>query len=672
MSASAQAANARRGWLSRRRVSSVEYTTLGLYLVALGIVTHIYAYISPSVSRLPPMELDLSGDWRMCVPVASFLGDCRWKDVKLPADFQASEERNFQGWIAYRKRFSAPAACLRNVTACSLFFGEIGDAAEVVLNGVSLGRRGEFPPTPRYAKLYPLSFDIPARALRPEPEANELTVIAYAMKHAQSGMRRGPIGILATTNAFKLSQSFVTVNVVVPILGFVGLLLLAILATLLGAIRQNQDAKYHSFIHYCFASSLFLLSFSEIPREYLPLGVAISLHFMARTLMDWAYFEMMREYFEYGPWTKRLIRPLYFIVVATFVGLAVVSAYGGRSISWSFDTSCAVMRAAFLLPWFPHLFGIFAAIRRWNDAEGKLCAGVFALLFCLQVHDTAIFHGFLVGTYAVKVYPFFLGLLFGFFFLERSRHSHAQMLLKAEQEKQMRHLYRTTLEIAHDLQTPLAGLAMACAELKRHRGNPAIIERLVSAFPAQLERTSQLTRSILEYSRELANEPYLHFEKTDLAAWLAPLLQSFAQSETARGISIDRSGPERKLYADIDRHQMVRVVQNLLANAAEACRDRREGRILVQMKSAAGGRYVTLTFSDNGCGIPEPIRSTLFEPFVSAEKPNGTGLGLAIAKRIIERHEGSITVDSSNSRGTTISVWLRSSWQQTGISANCD
>jgi signal transduction histidine kinase len=62
--------------------------------------------------------------------------------------------------------------------------------------------------------------------------------------------------------------------------------------------------------------------------------------------------------------------------------------------------------------------------------------------------------------------------------------------------------------------------------------------------------------------------------------------------------------------------------------------------------------------ADNGSGVPEEIRRSLFEPFISAGKANGTGLGLAIAKKIVEEHGGEIVLESTSAEGSVFLVRL--------------
>jgi nitrogen-specific signal transduction histidine kinase len=67
---------------------------------------------------------------------------------------------------------------------------------------------------------------------------------------------------------------------------------------------------------------------------------------------------------------------------------------------------------------------------------------------------------------------------------------------------------------------------------------------------------------------------------------------------------------------------------------------------------------ISVTILDNGPGIPAFIRKTLFDPFVTAEKPNGTGLGLTLARRIAEEHGGSVCLEESDRDMTIFTLSL--------------
>src|SRR5581483_10578887 len=106
-----------------------------------------------------------------------------------------------------------------------------------------------------------------------------------------------------------------------------------------------------------------------------------------------------------------------------------------------------------------------------------------------------------------------------------------------------------------------------------------------------------------------------------------------------------------------DSRKMQRAFFNLLLNACEAVPNR-DGRVDVEITRSEDSFEVRV--ADNGLGVPEPIVSNLFDPFVSLGKPNGTGLGLAIVKKIIHDHEGTVELVRTSQEGTVFCVkWPR-------------
>jgi signal transduction histidine kinase len=100
-----------------------------------------------------------------------------------------------------------------------------------------------------------------------------------------------------------------------------------------------------------------------------------------------------------------------------------------------------------------------------------------------------------------------------------------------------------------------------------------------------------------------------------------------------------------------------RVLINLINNAAQATlgvKGERRIRIVAQPPS---GKWFVLHVDDNGSGIPEALRSTIFDPYVT-HTAGGTGLGLAIVKKIVVEHGGTIEVSSSPMGGARISITL--------------
>jgi two-component system phosphate regulon sensor histidine kinase PhoR len=110
-----------------------------------------------------------------------------------------------------------------------------------------------------------------------------------------------------------------------------------------------------------------------------------------------------------------------------------------------------------------------------------------------------------------------------------------------------------------------------------------------------------------------------------------------------------------------DRAQLIQVVDNLLSNAVRYGCDRTDSR--VEVAAARSGRWLTLTVTDHGPGIPREHLPRVTERFYRVDaarsrESGGTGLGLAIVKHIVERHRGSLEIKSGVGSGTSVSVRL--------------
>jgi signal transduction histidine kinase len=106
------------------------------------------------------------------------------------------------------------------------------------------------------------------------------------------------------------------------------------------------------------------------------------------------------------------------------------------------------------------------------------------------------------------------------------------------------------------------------------------------------------------------------------------------------------------------------VLANLVSNALDAAPIDGVGHVEIQLLAhpAAADRpaHISIMVSDNGSGIDPAVRERLFEPFTSTKGDLGNGLGLYISREIVERHGGSIAMDSQPGHGTRVTFWLPS------------
>jgi GAF domain-containing protein len=205
--------------------------------------------------------------------------------------------------------------------------------------------------------------------------------------------------------------------------------------------------------------------------------------------------------------------------------------------------------------------------------------------------------------------------------------------------------------VAHDLRSPLGGIARSAEFLARPELSDATRQKLSRAVVAMARRLLSATQEILEYTR--GGRMSLNLMPCVLPAFVDEVLEVLRVDFSDRGIEVvERWGYDGTVRMDPDR--MAQVVHNIAANARDVMPD--GGRLTVTTRRV--GDWVELCLTDTGPGVPPELATRIFEPFFSAGKRDGAGLGLAIARRIVQEHRGEIYVESSAGGGATFVVRL--------------
>jgi signal transduction histidine kinase len=212
-------------------------------------------------------------------------------------------------------------------------------------------------------------------------------------------------------------------------------------------------------------------------------------------------------------------------------------------------------------------------------------------------------------------------------------------------------LGRAASSISHDLRHHLAAV-VANAEFL-HEAENLKLNR--DDIYEEIKTASAEMTDLLDSLRELAREySAVSPAPASLDQTVRHAVESVLTRPELRGrrISISVSGEMEGVF---DPKKIERAFFNLMLNACEATAQR-QGQIRVELHSSA--EWFEVRVADNGPGIPESIRNTLFDPFVSSGKPNGTGLGLAIVNKIVHDHGGSVSVEQTSEAGTVFLVKL--------------
>jgi signal transduction histidine kinase len=226
----------------------------------------------------------------------------------------------------------------------------------------------------------------------------------------------------------------------------------------------------------------------------------------------------------------------------------------------------------------------------------------------------------------------------------------AQKQIEAER---MSAIGRMACSISHDLRHSLSAIYANAEFLERHdRCASARADLLLEIQEAVLAMTERID-SLLQFGSSGRNNPLVH-ERVSLVVEKAVAAVKFHPDGRNVSVVVGKFPPTE---AHIDARNLESAIYNLLLNACQAAtRSTHVAEVELHLTEVDERIYVTIL--DNGPGIPASIRRTLFDPFVTAEKPNGTGLGLTLARRIAEEHGGSVCLEESNPGRTVFTLSL--------------
>jgi signal transduction histidine kinase len=221
-----------------------------------------------------------------------------------------------------------------------------------------------------------------------------------------------------------------------------------------------------------------------------------------------------------------------------------------------------------------------------------------------------------------------------------------------ERKERLAALGEMAAGMAHEIRNPLGGIHLYASLLAKDVVAMPQSLQLVNKISGGVRRLEGLVSQVLHFTREI----HVTRAETDLAGIVETALELAQPKIAERSIDVQVRG-ERPLPARVDEHLLGQAVLNLLLNSVEAMDH--GGRLRVHFARATEqdgeGRQMKLTIRDSGPGIPPAILDRVFNPFFTT-KETGTGLGLAIVHRIVDAHEGTITVTNPPGGGAQFEI----------------
>jgi two-component system sensor histidine kinase HydH len=191
----------------------------------------------------------------------------------------------------------------------------------------------------------------------------------------------------------------------------------------------------------------------------------------------------------------------------------------------------------------------------------------------------------------------------------------------------------------------------ASAEMIGKHIDPAneVGRELTGFIASEVDRTNSLITRFLEFARPIQTRQ----ESVDLAQVLDAAIEELSRRNPPLPVSVHRNYLLDTPPVSADAELLGRVFYNLLVNAAQAT----PAGGTVTVKTRPAGPYAEVAVIDRGAGIDSEHLENIFNPFFTT-KPDGVGLGLAIVSKIVDEHEGRITVESEPGSGSVFRVYL--------------
>jgi signal transduction histidine kinase len=211
----------------------------------------------------------------------------------------------------------------------------------------------------------------------------------------------------------------------------------------------------------------------------------------------------------------------------------------------------------------------------------------------------------------------------------------AVKLAKSQREVAWREMAK---QVAHEIKNPLTPMRLSIQHFEQQaaKGNAQWYEK-VHEFSQSLIQQIDTMSAIASTFSQFATMPTGQSERINVKEVVGRALELYADAPITFQSVAD-------VYAHFDATQLVRIINNLINNAIQACEEVEQPQIRVSLTKEK--KSILLVVEDNGKGIPKDLHDRIFEPTFTT-KTSGMGLGLSMVKSIVETYDGSVVFDST-------------------------
>jgi two-component system NtrC family sensor kinase len=210
--------------------------------------------------------------------------------------------------------------------------------------------------------------------------------------------------------------------------------------------------------------------------------------------------------------------------------------------------------------------------------------------------------------------------------------------------------------IAHEVKNPLAIIIQGVEYLRTSTGSDALVIDVVDRINRSAFRADSIIKGLLSFTRQMP----IQAERVEIEPIIEETLSFIEHQLKLKHIKLIKHFSPGLPTVTMDINQIKQVFLNLLLNSIDAMQ--KGGTITISaepVEKAPGERHLQIIFADTGCGIPKEKIEKVFDPFYTTKDDSrNAGLGLSIAKGIIDKHNGTVRIESETEKGTRVIIGL--------------
>lgn len=263
----------------------------------------------------------------------------------------------------------------------------------------------------------------------------------------------------------------------------------------------------------------------------------------------------------------------------------------------------------------------------------------------------AVLDVLLLATLAVPILYFFLFRPMSMHVVERKRAEEALKQAQVQAER-LAATEEVIAAVAHGIRNPLGNIRLVSQEMLEVLDPVAPLREPLGEIIEQVDVLEARLRSFLNTTKPFD----VFLTSSPIAVLVDAAIEGIRQRVAKQGVTVSLDFDAAPALVSCDAVRIEEALQELLVNSIEAGADHisiagQQGQDHMQQP------WIRLTIEDNGTGVAPDAVDKIFRPFFTT-KPLGTGLGLVAAKKIIEAHGGTLTLDTRHGRGTMATILL--------------